>query len=156
SLMKPATDAINPLASVADLLVVNGQAGVPSETADRVEGVPGVGEVQPLVIGRVALPDLDNRSVLLIGVDVARMLAGKGGEGVAAETWGIKVNLTSDPLELADLFNPKSKRTHAVVSADLAADLKAARADGFAHFRARVAGEERNLNGVGTVTLSGP
>jgi putative ABC transport system permease protein len=109
--------------------------------------------VQPFLFGRVALPELDNRSVLVVGVDMARILALKEGADTAAGTWGIKVDFTPAAF---DLFNPLSTRTHAIVSADVAAALKEALPDGIARFRARVAGEERQLDGVGTVTFDGP
>ncbi len=56
-----------PLAGFADLYVSNGDAGVPGTLADRLAQVPGVRAVQPVVIQRVALPDLGNRPVLLLG-----------------------------------------------------------------------------------------
>ncbi len=59
-----------PLGGFADLYVSNGDAGVPRALADELAEVPGVRGVQPLVIQRVALPELGYRSALLLGVDV--------------------------------------------------------------------------------------
>src|SRR5438552_1014978 len=72
-----AQTAVNPLSRLADLLVVNGQPGVPIEAADKLDpkmhagsnpALAAIRDVQPMVLGRVSLPDLDNRSVLLIGL----------------------------------------------------------------------------------------
>src|SRR5271166_3802893 len=72
-----AQTAVNPLSGLTDLLVVNGQAGVPKEAAKLLDpkqeggsnpALAAIRDVQPMVFGRVSLPDLDNRSVLLIGV----------------------------------------------------------------------------------------
>src|SRR5579872_262326 len=59
---KAAQSATNPLSHQADLLVVNGQLGVPRELASRLAEahVPGVRAAHPLIIGRVALTDLEN------------------------------------------------------------------------------------------------
>jgi putative ABC transport system permease protein len=72
-----AQTAVNPLSGLTDLLVVNGQAGVPIEEARKLDPyqkdgsnpvLAAIRDVQPMVVGRVLLPDLDNRSVLLIGL----------------------------------------------------------------------------------------
>src|SRR5262245_4591040 len=69
TLTTAAEDAVNPLTrNIADLLVVNGMSGVPAALVERVAQQPGVQDAQPLVMSRVAIPELDNRSVLLIGV----------------------------------------------------------------------------------------
>ena len=54
SLHQAAQGAVNPFATLADLLVVNGQTGVPADLADRLKEaqLPGLGDVQPLVMGR--------------------------------------------------------------------------------------------------------
>jgi putative ABC transport system permease protein len=59
-----------PLAGVADLYVSNGDAGVPRAWAEQLAHVPGVRRAQPLVLQRVALPELGYRSALLIGMDL--------------------------------------------------------------------------------------
>lgn len=60
-----------PLAGFADLYVSNGDAGVPRRLADQLAQVPGVLSAKPLVIQRVALPDLGYRAALLLGIDVS-------------------------------------------------------------------------------------
>src|SRR5260370_21800718 len=105
NLNKAAQSAANPLSGHYDLLVVNGQSGVPqsllatlaaaqvapetsavgtlgllaapggegpllaaSMNAAEQPSVPELQDVQPLVLGRVAVPELENKSVLLLGV----------------------------------------------------------------------------------------
>ncbi len=67
-----ARQAVNPLSQMADLLVLNAQAGVSRELADRLRKakIPGLEDAQPLVFGRVFLPEAgtEGRSVLLVGV----------------------------------------------------------------------------------------
>ncbi|MFM8271214.1 MAG: hypothetical protein ACKODX_02670, partial [Gemmata sp.] len=60
----------------AELYITNGEAGVLASVADEVRaaGVPGVKSVQPLIFDRVALPDLDNRSAVLVGAEVSSQL----------------------------------------------------------------------------------
>src|SRR5262249_20479917 len=64
--------AVTPLAGIGDVLVSNGELGVPRDLADELKNttIPGVKGVHPLVISRVALPELDNRPALLVGVDM--------------------------------------------------------------------------------------
>ena len=60
--------AATPLA-VADLFVSNGDSGVPSGLAGHLARVPGVRAAEPLVLGRVRLPDLgDHRHAQLVGI----------------------------------------------------------------------------------------
>ena len=58
-----------PLAGCADLYVSNGDAGVPIALAEQLAQVPGVRSAQPVVIQRVALPELGHRTALLVGMD---------------------------------------------------------------------------------------
>src|ERR687886_2699628 len=66
-----AHDSVNPLAGLADLLVYNAQPGVEAALADelRAQKVPGVRNLLPVIMRRVAVADLDNRSVWLLGLD---------------------------------------------------------------------------------------
>src|SRR5271163_4330189 len=50
-----------PLAGFADLYISNGDAGVPTSVAEEMAQVPGVRDVLPVVMQRVALPDLGHR-----------------------------------------------------------------------------------------------
>ncbi len=69
NMSQAARTAANPLAGVSDLTVANGELGVPRGLVRelREAHLPGVREVNPLVLGRVALPGLGNRSALLLG-----------------------------------------------------------------------------------------
>jgi putative ABC transport system permease protein len=58
-----------PLAGFADLSVSNADAGVPRALAEQLAGVPGVRAARPLILRRVALPDLGHRPALLVGAD---------------------------------------------------------------------------------------
>ncbi|MDY3562552.1 ABC transporter permease [Gemmata sp. JC673] len=63
-------------AGSAELYVTNGEAGVARALADelRAAKVPGVKSVQPLVVERVSLPDLDGRVAVLVGAEVSSQL----------------------------------------------------------------------------------
>jgi putative ABC transport system permease protein len=58
-----------PLVGLADLYVSNGDAGIPRSLAEQMAQVPGVRSAKPVVMQRVALPDLGYRPVLLLGAD---------------------------------------------------------------------------------------
>jgi putative ABC transport system permease protein len=60
-----------PLAGFADLYISNGDAGVPTSVAEELAQIHGVRDVQPVVMQRVALPDLGHRPALLLGVDLS-------------------------------------------------------------------------------------
>jgi putative ABC transport system permease protein len=65
--------ATTPLAAVANLIVSNGDTGVPRELVARVAQVPGVRRAEPIVVGRVRLPDLgdqpgDHRHAQVLGI----------------------------------------------------------------------------------------
>jgi putative ABC transport system permease protein len=60
-----------PLAGFADLYVSNGDAGVPRSLAEQLAQVPGVHSARPLVLQRVALPELGYRPAHLLGVDLS-------------------------------------------------------------------------------------
>src|SRR5436190_1011418 len=56
-------EGVNPLAGLADLLVTNGQTGVPSEWADELKEakIAGLKDAQAFVLWRLSVADLDNR-----------------------------------------------------------------------------------------------
>ena len=70
SMVQAGQTAANPLAGAYDLEISNSDFGVRRELAEQLFSarIPGVRRVQPLVIGRVALSELKNRSALLLGV----------------------------------------------------------------------------------------
>jgi putative ABC transport system permease protein len=59
-----------PLDGFADLYVSNADAGVPRALAEQLARVPGVRAAHPLIVQRVALPDLGHRPALLLGADL--------------------------------------------------------------------------------------
>ena len=75
SLHQAAKGAVNPFATLADLLVVQRRrpASPPtSPTASRPPTWPVSADVEPLVMGRAALIDLNDQSVRLLGVKLFR------------------------------------------------------------------------------------
>jgi putative ABC transport system permease protein len=136
-----ARTAVTPLAAGADLLVTNGDQGVPRDLIKelRAGGVPGLRRVRPLVLDRVALPDLDNRPALLVGLDLDP--AG------AADTNPFGLEVETDPWALLrSVFKPG-----AYVGGQLAADAPA----GLTEFQVRAAGRTRTLLRLGTVRAHG-
>jgi putative ABC transport system permease protein len=78
SINREAPEAVNPMAKIADLVVMNAQTGVPRALADelRCAGIPGLRDAEPIVLGRITLPQLDEngRSVWLFGLDWTKQL----------------------------------------------------------------------------------
>ncbi len=76
-----ATQTTTPL-GVGDLYVTNLALGVPWSVADdlRAADIPGVKSVQPLVVDRVTLPDLDGRAAVLVGGELTAQLPRPGDE----------------------------------------------------------------------------
>lgn len=74
-----AHQSITPL-GVGDLLISNGDLGVPRAVADdlRKADISGVRAVQPLVVDRVYLPGLDNRPAVLIGAELTSQFSSAG------------------------------------------------------------------------------
>src|SRR5262249_38120947 len=87
--------ASRPLAGLADLSVTHGDAGVAKNVVGELAAVPGVRSVMPLLVERVALPDLENRPAQLVGVDLSL-------ERPADNPWRIEYQLT-DPLRAVTL-----------------------------------------------------
>jgi putative ABC transport system permease protein len=144
SMTKAARDALTPLAgAVGDLLVTNGELGVPRELIAelRDDPVPGVQAVRPLVLHRVVLPDLGNRPALLVGVELESPEA----PTAADNPWGVEYEMVTRPLALPRGFP-------AFVGAALAAELP----DGIAEFKVRCNGQVRPLSGFGTVRVRDP
>ena len=80
-----ALSASAPLAAGGDLLVSNGEPGVPLPLAAelRAANLPGVVSVTPLVVERVTLPDLANRPAVLVGAELDGGSTDGGPLGVA-------------------------------------------------------------------------
>src|SRR5207245_8062122 len=86
SMIQAGQAAVNPLAGTYDLEVSNSDFGVPRALADQVAHarIAGVRSVQPLVLGRVVLPERNSRSALLLGVAF-------DAEKTADNPWGLEV-----------------------------------------------------------------
>lgn len=73
SINQEAPEAVNPMAKIADLVVMNAQTGVPRKLAGELRraGIAGLRDAEPVVLGRITLPQLDKngRSVWLFGLD---------------------------------------------------------------------------------------
>jgi putative ABC transport system permease protein len=145
SMTAAARNSVTPLAGVGDLLVSNGDAGVSGEAASRLEkaAIPGVQSVAPLVFGRVALPELDNRPAFLLGIDL------DAAARQSANPWGIEIRWTN-PLGFLTGGKP------ILVGSALAADLSRSIPSGIGGFRVRAGGKERRLSAAGTVEARGP
>jgi putative ABC transport system permease protein len=66
---KAVRSSANPLAGGADLMVSNGDLLLPRALGDKLAKIHGVRDVRSMVLAKVALPDLQGRSVLLVGSD---------------------------------------------------------------------------------------
>jgi putative ABC transport system permease protein len=131
--------AANPLAGTFDLQISNSDFGVPRQLVDQLQHtrVPGVKSLQPLVLGRVVLPEL-SRSALLIGV-------GFEADKTADNPWGLEVRVTN-PLALLP------GRKAVFVGKDLARSL----GQDVATVRVRAGGREQQLSRAGTIDAHGP
>ncbi|MFQ3649079.1 MAG: FtsX-like permease family protein [Gemmataceae bacterium] len=69
-------EGVNPLASLADLLIVKGGAGVPASLADELRDarLPGISEIRPFLYARVSTVELDNRPTWLFGIETPATL----------------------------------------------------------------------------------
>ena len=91
SMTEAVRGATAPLAKVADLHVSNGESGVPISLADELTRIEGVRRVEPMVLGRVRMPDLENqRLALLLGI------AWKA-DSADSNPWGVRIDWTIPP-----------------------------------------------------------
>jgi putative ABC transport system permease protein len=90
SLKSGVQKGVNPLAGLADLLVVKGQAGVPADMARRIREmkIEGLKDARPFVFSRVALADLNNEPCWVFGAELPK-------EGLSASNdLGVSVKST--------------------------------------------------------------
>lgn len=73
TMARAAQAATNPASGLADLIVSYGELTIPAKLADELEKVPGVRAARPCIFENVTLPDLDNRMVLVIGLDITKL-----------------------------------------------------------------------------------
>jgi putative ABC transport system permease protein len=142
-----ARNAGTPFAGAGDLVVVNGEAGLPAALAEELEkaNIPGLRRAWPLAVGRVAVPELDGRGVLLLGVPLE-----PGNDG-GMDARGVAITWTAGPLDL--LRVAAAGRTLAVIGSTLSSKL--ANAETSSGFRLRLAGRELAVAPVGKVKLDG-
>jgi putative ABC transport system permease protein len=150
-------EGVNPVGSLADLLVVNGQSGVPRELADQLRqaGIEGVKEVTPFVYSRMSLVELDNKVVWLIGVELPEEPK-KGEEELSrVNPLGVSIQLSDPPKSLLEKLS-LLVMPEALVSTNLAAELREAFPDrkGPLRFRLHNAGQKRKVTLLGTVDFS--
>jgi putative ABC transport system permease protein len=130
-----------PLAGCADLYVSNGDVGVPGSLAEQLAQVPGVRAAQPLVIQRVALPDLHHRPVLLLGVDLI--------PGSEPSCWTVTMReLTSRDFTRMVIFRQKAVLVGQELEEALPQDSETV--------RVLVAGQIHHLRRAGVLRARGP
>jgi putative ABC transport system permease protein len=73
ALKKAAREGVSPRSSQAHLVVFNGQTGLPVSVLKtlREPPVPGVRDIQPIVVGRAALPELGNKQARIMGLEIS-------------------------------------------------------------------------------------
>jgi putative ABC transport system permease protein len=132
--------AANPLAGTSDLQVSNGTFGVECRLVDELKSarIPGLREVTPLIVRHVILPDLHNRSAVLLGVPFET-------RQTHDNPWGIEIRLTH-PLALVP------GRYGVFVGKELATALPGEAGT----LRIRTAGREHRLTLAGTLDAHGP
>jgi putative ABC transport system permease protein len=155
SMTEAALKSVNPLARLADLVVVSGEARLTRDVAERIEEahVPGLKDVRPLYITRVALPQLNNRSVWLIGVQLPQEGDQRQQADVDLDRWGVKVRWSADVRQLLNVF----REPRVVVTQGLAEELRQALPDGARHFQVlAAAGRAVDVSSWGTVEFTKP
>jgi putative ABC transport system permease protein len=85
------------LAGFADLLVSNGDAGVPRSLIEPLRQLAGVHAVRPVIVQRVLLPDFNRQTALLLGAD----LQDKSNDPAA---WDVTIRLAAPQAFLETLF----------------------------------------------------
>src|SRR5579859_5173790 len=100
SINQDAPEAVNPLAKIADLVVMNAQTGVPRTLAGEIKnaGIAGVRDAESVVLGRITLPQLDKsgRSVWLFGLDWSAH-TNEATSIAEHDSWGVEVRWTTKP-----------------------------------------------------------
>jgi putative ABC transport system permease protein len=141
SMTEAVRGATAPLAGVADLHVSNGESGIPISLATELSEIEGVRRVEPVVVGRVRMPDLENqRQALLLGI----MWRADSAE---SNPWGVRIDWTIPPESVPGLKGvdpqdllakwkqylrgmPESYQVRPVfVGAELASEMKPAQLD---------------------------
>jgi putative ABC transport system permease protein len=166
---------MNPLSDLADLVVANGGAGIPGSLVQEIRrsDVDGLQEVYPVDVGHVNLPQLNNRSTLMIGVDWTDQRTGEE----ADYPWGSFKMKASDAELLyfavqewaPDLFEkappalpppfprlgPLTRRIPAVLDDELFKKMEADLGAGTRQLDVQRGGKPQQVRVLGTVKLKG-
>lgn len=78
TMSKAASNAANPMAGVADLVVSNGDLTIARSLADEIAAVAGVKSVHARLFENARLPEYGDKSVLVMGIDVMEELKETG------------------------------------------------------------------------------
>jgi putative ABC transport system permease protein len=157
SINQEAPEAVNPMAKIADLVVMNAQTGVPRTLAEdiRKANIAGVHDTEAVVLGRITLPQLDDngRSVWLFGLDwFKRLKQAKQLQKNAAE--GIDIHWRSNPTQLAGaawfLWERMNGRIPVLAGDKLVGDLEV-KGGGDTLFAALASGKRSTLSLLGTI-----
>jgi putative ABC transport system permease protein len=142
-----ASSAGTPFLDRRDLVVVNGQAGLPAALAKDLEaaGIPGLRRAWPFTWGRAAVPELKGYGSLLLGVPL------EPGRGKVTDAPELSITWTAGSLDVVRIL--ASGQTPAVIGTTLANKLAAENAS--SRFHLRLAGHELTIAPVGTVKLEG-
>src|SRR6185437_16327668 len=118
--------------------------------------IPGLRDAEPVVLGRITLPQLDKngRSVWLFGLDrESKQL--RDAQAGADNSWGIDIHWIDNPANPLVALRLKLEqhlgRIHVLVGDKLAQDLKEKLPDGGNQFQALAASKRNNLTLLGTV-----
>jgi putative ABC transport system permease protein len=161
SINQDAPEAVNPLAKIADLVVMNAQTGVPRELARQIKaaGIAGVRRADPVILGRITLPQLDKngRSAWLFGFDAVQGVKDQlTGRPETAIPEGVEIHWLNDlsPPAVAVRAGVEQLRGRApvVVGDKLARDLSAKLPDG-ERFQALAASKRYDLTLLGTASF---
>src|SRR5262245_22889120 len=116
---------VNPLAGLADLLIVNGDTGVPAELAKQLldANITGVRGVTPFVLTRMSVADLGDKTVWLLGVEWPKSKDRDKPPG-DDNLLGVTIHQTYQPETLAEKFGLLIAPP-ALVSENLARELDA-------------------------------
>jgi putative ABC transport system permease protein len=158
SINREAPEAVNPMAKIADLVVMNAQTGVPRTLAEEIHKahIPGLRDAEPIVLGRITLPQLDKngRSVWLFGID----WASRAKDAAPHDTnngEGIEIHWIHNPTEAAGalrLIGDRVRRRIPVLAGDqLAGALEAKLPGDDKTFQAIASSKRSTLSLFGTV-----
>ncbi len=95
TMARAAVFAANPTSGLADFIIANGELPVPRALEKELLLVPGVAEAEPRINENAFAPQMDNRAVLVLGIDFAKAAAAakKGGDPTIQVSQGTQAKL---------------------------------------------------------------